>query len=219
MPHSSRPPPTKVEIKPGDNPWLALAREVALRPDGPVALGVMSHINQTMRPREKAGERLVEAIAKSIEAPGTSALSEEIEAARAHWEAVCQTSLTDELMADFQQDAAKLVERKKTQPPEMSSILIHGAGGRRDFGYELGGDLSGLQGTWHRLWASISMIRLFGAQDHGELVPDLRLEFEGLLGRAMTIEEWDQLVAHAHHHCDTVMRPQFEDSPPEHPQG
>lgn len=219
MTNSSRPPPTKVEIEPGDNPWLALAREVAQRPDGPVALGVMSHINKTMRPREKAVERLLEALARDIEAPGTSTLSEEIAAARAHWEAVCQTCLTDDLMADFQQDAAKLVERRKRQPPEMSSILTHGAGDRRDFGYELGGDLSELQGTWHRLWASISMTRLFGTQDHGELAPDLRSEFEGLLGRTMTVEEWDQLVAHAHHHCDTVMRPRFGDSPIEHPQG
>lgn len=208
MPNPRKPPPTKVEVQPGESPWQALAQELANRPDGPVALGVMSHINKLVRPREKALERLVKAFAKNLEEPNAPGVQADIDLAKANWETVCETELTESLVAKFREDAAELVEKRKTLPPDMSQILLDGADGRRDFGYELGGNLTGLQGTWHRLWALISMNRLLGS-DLDDAVPELRAEFERQLGRPLAPVEWDQLVAHAHRHCDVVMRPRY----------
>lgn len=216
MSKSRKPPPIGVRIQPGESPWLALARAVAENPEGPVALGVMSHINQAMRPRELAADRLVEALARSMEEPDALGVQSDIAAARIAWETMCDTAMTDETLELFSQDAAQLVENRKKSPPEMSRILLDGADGRRDYGYELGGDLSGLQGTWHRLWASISMNRLLGT-DPEDAVPELRAEFERQLGRPLAPVEWDQLVAHAHRHCDVVMRSRFQGASGESP--
>ena len=54
--------------------------------------------------------------------------------------------------------------------------------------------MHGLQGTWHRLWGIVAMVRSFGqdpATDDG--VATVRAQFEQALGRALTAPEW-----HAH---------------------
>jgi hypothetical protein len=121
---------------------------------------------------------------------------------------VTQGQLTDEWMQRFSDDAAALVARRKTQPPAISSILAD-VGKDRDFGYELGGDMDGLYGLWHRLWAAISMAKLWGSPEFEDLPVALRAQFESLLGRAMTDEEYARLTAHAHHHSETVMAQRF----------
>jgi hypothetical protein len=207
MPNPDK-PTKKLVVEPGESPWLALAREVATNPDGPIALQAISGINRMMRPRELAIQRLVEALARTILEPGEPARAD-LEAAKAGWEAACGGTLDKDLLAGFEKDARALIERRKTQPPDLESILGP-LPGRTDYGYDLGLDLGGLRGTWHRLWGSISMAKLFGSPEGETLVKDLRLEFEQQLGRAMSEVEWTQLVAHAHRHCDTVSKPMLD---------
>jgi hypothetical protein len=64
----------------------------------------------------------------------------------------------------------------------------------------LGGDVDGLYGLWHRLWAALSMAQLWGSPEFEDLPVALRAQFESLLGRAMTDEEYAMLAAHAHQH-------------------
>jgi len=211
MPETPKAPPTKVEVQPGEDIWTALARELSARPEGPVALGVMSQINKGIRPRQDAYTRLVEACARKIEEPGNPAVSTEIDLAKENWSEVCKEDLAASTLKMAEEEAEDLVEHRLKQPPEMSRILLDGADGRRDYGYELGGDLTGLQGTWHRLWALISMDRYFGHTLPTADVSELRLEFEAQLGRELAPVEWHQLVEHAHRHSDKVMKPRFPD--------
>lgn len=206
MSKTPKAPPTKAEVLPGEDIWTALARELLARPEGPVALGVISQINQATRPRQQAYSRLVEAYAKHIKDPGSAGVSAEIELAKTSWSEACNEDLSSPIVEMVERDAADLVEQRKTRPPELSAVLLDGADGRRDFGYELGGDLNGLQGTWHRLWALISMDRLFGHIGTSSAVSELREEFETQLGRSLAPVEWNQLVTHAHRHCDEVMK-------------
>jgi hypothetical protein len=76
-----------------------------------------------------------------------------------------------------------------------------------DTGYRLGIHLEGLEGTWHRLWGMIVLVFGFGndvGTDDG--VAAVRAQFEQLLGRGMSAQEWNALVAHAKNHHETVMK-------------
>ena len=206
MSRTPKAPPTKAEVLPGEDIWTALARELVARPEGPVALGVISQINQATRPRQQAYARLVEAYAKLIEDPKAAGIPADIELAKESWREACSEDVSAAMVDMVQKEAAALVEQRKTMPPDLSAVLLDGADGRRDFGYELGGDLSGLQGTWHRLWALISLDRYLGHGDSSKATSEVRNEFETQLGRALAPVEWDQLVKHAHRHCDDVMK-------------
>jgi len=157
---------------------------------------------------------VVNALSRQLQAPGEQA---GLDAAIAHWEGVWQEALGDERLAGFGRKAAQALAERQKQPPAMACILqprLDGhdsLAGRTDIAYALGLDLSGLQGTWHRLWAAISMTRQLGLTDDDDLIATLRAEFESLLGRAMTRAEWDWLVLDAHWHCDHVMKPRFGD--------
>lgn len=210
MSDEPRKPPTRLEVKPGESPFLAMARELVERPDGVAALQVMSGINRFVAPRQRAVEQLVEALVDQIEKPESSLARAKVEAATAHWEAMCEGPMTSQLLADFRKQAQQLLEDRRKRPPPMGEILGTAAP-RRDFGYEIGGDLGGIEGTWHRLWAAISMDRLMAMPEQKSVAPQLRAEFEGLLGRPLADGEWRALVEHAHHHCDTVMRPLWEE--------
>lgn len=206
MSDEPRKPPTRLEVKPGESPFLAMARELLERPDGVAALQVMSGINRFVAPRQRAVEQLVEALADQIKRPESGPVCAKVEAATSHWEATCKAPITPELLSDLRQQAQYLLEDRRKRPPPMGEIL-GAAASRRDFGYELGGDLGGMEGTWHRLWAAISMDRLMDIPEQKSVAPQLRAEFEGLLGRTLADGEWRALVEHAHRHCDTVMRP------------
>lgn len=189
----------------GANPWAALAREVAERPEGVVGLHVMSAINAALKPRQEAVSELVITIANVQASPDDVAAKIALGTAKRHWESTCQCTLTDSLLEEFTSEAAALRERRKTMPPTIESILAC-ISGLTDYGYRLGGDLQGVLGTWHRLWASISTERLFDLNDEDRpLSVELRKQFEEKLGREMSGDEWAKLVAHAHNHSDTVM--------------
>ncbi|MDB5930984.1 MAG: hypothetical protein JWR60_2691 [Polaromonas sp.] len=219
MNSSSRPPAklpsTKLVRKPGETIWTAMARELVDRPDGPVALQVQSAVNAALRPHQRAVEGVVNALTRQLQAPGAPGVQVELDAAIVRWEAVCQKVLSEEVLAGMQREAAEAMERRRKQPPAMTLILQpgpHGLGslaGRTDIAYALGLDLGGLQGTWHRLWAAISMTRHLSLPAGDDLIPTLRAEFEDLLGRPLTQGEWDALVLDAHWHCDYVMSPRF----------
>lgn len=210
MSDAPRKPPTRLEVKPGDSPFMAMARELVERPDSVASLQVMSQINRFAAPRMRAVDQLVEALADEIEQLGSESSRAKVQAATRHWEAACEAQLTPQLLEGFRASAQELIQERGKRPPPLREILKTPTD-RRDFGYEVGADLSGLEGTWHRLWALISMERLWSRPEPESAVPQLRAQFEQLLGRPLAAHEWDELVAHAHRHADEVMRPDFGD--------
>jgi len=191
------------------SPWEAMAREVASNPDSPASLSIISQVNALMRPREKAADQLVAALADQLERPRAEA-DAAVAAALKHWEAACQAPMASDTLERFQQDAAALLDRRRRQPPLLESI-VEGVSGRSDVGYDMGIHLQGLRGTWHRLWASISMAKLWAdAPEQQECVDTVRAQFEEALGRPLSAEEWSALEAHAHQHSETVMKPMLD---------
>ena len=209
----SSPHPPKFKLAEGESIWTALARELAQRPDGVAALQVQSAINRAIKPSQEAVDRLVEALALQMEQPAVDSLDREVAAATANWEAVCLTAMSDEMLMLFNQDAEKLVQQRRTQPPAFGQILEGLTDEITDYGYQLGGDLEGVRGTLHRLWAALSSERFFGTREFQELCVLLRAEFEQKLGRKMTATEWKKLVRHAHNHCDVVTLPLMKEKP------
>lgn len=192
-------PPTQLEIQPGESPWEALAREVAQRPNSPASLLIVSQVNQAMRPRTQAVDQLVEALEAWIEAPRSEAAEAAVTAAKAHWESACAAHLDDGLLSQFIADAEALIERRRRQPPRLEDV-VEGVADRSDVGYQLGLDLGGLRGTWHRLWASLCAVDLLGEDSEG-LVATVRAQFEAHLGRPLTQQEWSKLADHAKQHA------------------
>lgn len=199
------PDPNQRGDDPDDSPWGRMAREIVRNPDSPASLAIQSSINRALRPSQEAADRLVEAFCKLRESPEDPVALGELDLAKANWESVCRGHLDTDLLEQFRQEGAELFERRRRSPPEMSKILRAG-GERRDFAYELAGDLTGLQGIWHRLWALISLQHGFAVPDDGEGVDALRAEFESRLGRRMDPAEWDALRAHAHAHAERTWR-------------
>lgn len=213
----SKPPATKLVIQPGETIWVAMARELVERPDGPVALQLHSALQAALQPHQCAVEGLVNALVRQLQAPGVQGIDAALDSAIDRWEAVCHEPLDDERLAGFRRDAAEAIARRRKQPPAMAFILQTGLdgldslAGRTDIAYTLGLDLSGLQGTWHRLWAALSMTRHLDLPEGDPLIPTLRAEFEDLLGRPLSGAEWDLLKLDAHWHATHVMSPYFGD--------
>lgn len=202
-------PPKRVQLKPGEDVWSAMLRELASNPDSPASLHIMSAVNRAFQPRNDAADQLVEALARQIEARDSAVAQAAVDAAKAYWEKLCEAPLSDTQLEQFTEDARKLVARRQRQPPAVESIVA-GVADRLDVGYSMGVHMEGVRGTWHRLWAAISSARLWGMAQPDETVTAIRAQFEALIGRPMSPAEWEQLTAHAHHHCDTVMKPMME---------
>lgn len=194
--------------------WLKRAiKTLSDNPESPESLRIMSNVQRAAQPRIDASDGLVTALAQQIQNPCAES-DLQVVLAQTRWEAACQGNLDDELLSLFKRDAAELIKRNRCRPPEMTEILDISET-PVDYEYTLVGTLGGLQGTWHRLWSSISSARYFAQFDssermcnlqNGNLI-DLRKEFESMLGREMTVQEWGRLTAHAHRHCDEVMIP------------
>lgn len=201
------PKPSKFKVKPGENVWEALAREVATNPDSPTSLRLQSQVNRVMGPRTRAGDQLIEALADLVDHPEEAGAPAAVQAAISHWEKICGAKLDPELLKQFRQDAEALAARRRRQPPSLE-FVVQGTQGRSDVGYELGLDLEGLRGTWHRLWAIIAMAFSFGDDPAlVEGVAAVRGQFEQQLGRPLAPAEWEQLTAHARRHAETNMTP------------
>lgn len=197
---------TKHEAKLDDR-WLQLAREVATNPDSPTSLRIMSAVNEAMRPGSQAASQVIEALAGQIEAPGERAEAA-VAAAVRHWESVCKASLAPDVLNGMREDAAALVQRRLRQPPPIESIVA-GVGVPVDMGYDLSLHLQGLRGTWHRLWASIALGVMMGeSEEQAEAVGTVRKQFEQLLGRSLSPDEWQRLSHHAQAHGQ-AMQGQF----------
>ena len=181
----------------------------------PALLGFQAGMERAMRPAAEAVSRLVEAIAADLRQP-TDETRLEVERAKVGYEVVVEQSalvIWDDLV---EQAKTHNLERRK-RPPAMSEILDIEAE-PSDLGYSLGGTLGGVQGTWHRLWSSISSARFFefvGAPQDPQHIEEMRAEFEGLFGRALTEAEWHRLVQHAHLHADEVLMPTMAKHLPE----
>ncbi|TXI23098.1 MAG: hypothetical protein E6Q67_04985 [Roseateles sp.] len=189
-------------------PWLAMARELAANPDSPASLRILSSVNASLRPRMAAVEQLLDALVAQLERPGPVA-DASVAAASRHWEVACDGELTAGILEDLKRDAAAIVDRMRSSPPPIESILADVCG-RSDIGYDLGLDLEGLRGTWHRLWAAISMARVFGeSPEQVDCVASFRAEVERQLGRVITESEWQQLQQHAFRHGDALAERQF----------
>jgi hypothetical protein len=192
------------------SPWESMARELASNPDSPASLHIMSAVNSALRPRQQAVDQLVNALAAQVEHSdvGTDAA---VSAATKHWETACQVTASAEALQPLRNEAAELVKRRLRHPPALESILPD-VRVRLDAGYELGVSLEGLRGTWHRLWAAISLSKTWG-DDVGDpsFIGVILNQFELALGRAMTASEWSQLVEHATRHAENVMKPGMTD--------
>ena len=87
--------------------------------------------------------------------------------------------------------------------------IVAGVGEPVDMGYDLSLHLNGLRGTWHRLWAAIALGTMMGAGDeYDETVTAVRSQFEQLLGRSLSPDEWLRLSQHAQAHGE-AMQSQF----------
>lgn len=200
------PPKTKLEQRPGESVWEAMARELASNPDSPASLNIMSAVGKAARPRTEAVEQVVAALEAQLHEDGEQPRAA-VQAAIRHWERECGTQMDNALLQDLQKTARERIERRRRQPPNMESILS-ARPATTDTGYQLGIHLEGLEGTWHRLWGIICLVFGFGddvASDKGVLT--VRAQFEEQLGRTMTPPEWGALVAHAKNHHETVVKP------------
>ena len=202
-------PPKRIQLKPGEDIWSAMLRELSSNPDSPASLQIMSAVNRAVQPRNAAAAQLIEALARQIEGQDSEVARSAVDAAKAYWEKTCGATLDEALLEQLREDARNVAEGRRRQPPPIASIVA-GVGDRLDVGYSMGVHMDGIRGTWHRLWAAISTARLWGGPQPDETVVTLRGQFEALIGRPMSEAEWAQLTAHAHHHCDTVMKPMME---------
>lgn len=126
-----------------------------------------------------------------------------VAAAIAHWEKTCGGPIDPGTLELLHSDAASLAQARRNRPPSMSSILSP-MPAATDVGYDLGLDLGGVEGTWHRLWAMMSLAAQFG--DDPEIAADcqeLQQEFERLIGRSLHHNELEALRAHARAHGQT----------------
>jgi len=211
MPEPKKPPPTKLEVPPGESVWEALARELMRNPDSPVALQLRSAMGRALAPHQQAVQQVLEALGAQIEQDGEPQRAA-VAAAIAHWERQTGAPMDAELLEGLRQEARDAAELRRRQAPAMQEIL-HAAPTGTDVGYELGVHLHGLQGTWHRLWASMCLCYSFGDDPSTDLtVRAVREQFEQLLGRTLEPREFDELAARARKHYETVMRPPLGDA-------
>lgn len=183
-----------------------MARELASNPDSPVSLKIMSAMGQAMRPRSQAVDQVVAALEAQLLEEGEEQRAA-VQAAIQNWERECGTQMDSSLLEDFAQSARDRIERRRRQPPSIESILASRPI-TTDTGYRLGVHLEGLEGTWHRLWGMACLSFGFGNDVEADAgVARVRAQFEQLLGRSMSPQEWDALVEHAKNHHETVVKP------------
>ena len=200
-----------MERRPGEDVWTAMARELASNPDSPASLRIMSAVNQAMAPRSRAADQVVLALEAQMLQDGEHQRAA-VQAAIQCWEGECGVQMESSLLEDLTMSAKSRLEHGRRQPPSMDSILATRPQ-TTDTGYQLGVHLEGLEGTWHRLWGMIVLAFGFGGEiDRHTGVATVRSQFEQLLGRSMSVHEWDALVAHAKNHHERVMKPSL-DSP------
>jgi hypothetical protein len=202
------PPKTKLVQRPGEDIWTAMARELGRNPDSPASLKIMSAVKQAMGPRSQAVDQVVDALEAQLRQDGEQERAA-VQAATQHWERECGVQMDSTLLEDLKKSAQDRIEHSRRQPPSLESILTSKPQ-TTDTGYRLGLHLEGLQGTWHRLWGLICLVFSFEKDPRKDAgVATMRSQFEELLGRTMSDQEWDALVAHAKNHYETVMKPSF----------
>lgn len=180
----------------------AAIRELASNPDSPASLRIMSEVSRAVAPFERARNQVVEAFEAQLANDGEHERTA-LCVAVGHWEAVCKGTLSNRDLEEMREEARDRQVRRRRMPPRMESILA-ARPSTTDTGYTLGVHLHGLEGTWHRLWAIISLAHSFGSNiqvDPG--VTAVRDQFEGILGRALIPAEWDALVSHAVKHAES----------------
>lgn len=209
---SHEPPKKKLPVRPDENTWDAMARELAHNPDSPASLQIMSAMNQAIAPRQRAIDQVVDALESQLQHAGEQQAAA-VQAAVQYWEREFAERMTPDKLDDLAQEARARIERRRRQPPSMKTILASRPA-TTDTGYDLGMHMHGLQGTWHRLWGMIATAHSFGNDVHiDEGVKLVRKQFQELLGRAMSEQEWQALVDHAVHHADSVMIPSLKPKP------
>lgn len=110
------------------------------------------------------------------------------------------------LLEDLRAQATRQATQKRNRPPQMSDIL-NPMPAATDVGYQLGIHLQGLEGTWHRLWALLSITFQFGDTPEGNAdCENLRHQFEQGLGRRLASAEWSALADHAQAHAMSASR-------------
>lgn len=197
------PPPRPLHPKTQhESAWIAAARELASNPDSPQSLKVLSAVNSALAPTQNAIRQVVDALECQLEAQNPSqAQNAAVSAAIAYWEKVCGVPMDSSLLGDLRTEARKQAESRRNRPPQMSTLLTPPPT-RSDVGYGLGLHLEGIEGTWHRLWALLSLTFQFGDTPKGNLdCEGLRRQFEQALGRELQPSEWDALVDHARAHA------------------
>lgn len=182
------PPPDDASI------WAAMARELASNPDSPASLRIRSAVNGALRPVNESLAQLRAAIKVMLVEPSDRARIA-VELAKTEWEAATQSKLTDDIVEDLRAECAQDLERERRGPPAIESIIA-GVQDRSDVGYREGLHLHGLRGSWHRLWALMALgVALGEDEEHAQAVAEMRVQFEAVLGRAMSAEEWATLEA------------------------
>lgn len=200
------PPKKQMELRPGESIIDAAIRELASNPDSPMSLKIMSAVSHAVAPRQRAADQVVDALEGQLLQPG-EVQHEAVKAAILHWEREFKESMPSCMLGDLEHEARERIRKRSRQPPRMDSIL-KSYPATTDTGYDLGVHLEGLKGTWHRLWAMLSLVQSFGDDvEHDAGVTEVRGQFQQQLGREMSSQEWQDLVAHAAHHAATVMKP------------
>lgn len=187
------------EGSPLSAPLTAIARELANNPDSPASLAILSSVKQALRPMQQANEQLVRALANRIQHSGDAHAQAAVTAALSHLERISGSAIGEQMLLEFEEAARGLLRRRAQQPPALESI-VHGVEGRSDVGYDLGVHVNGLRGTWHRLWAMLTLEHSWGdlgADGCERGSTEVRRQFEQLLGRGLTEVEWKKLDGHA----------------------
>ena len=201
----SLPPPTKITLQPGESPFLAAAREVARNPDSPASLKIMSAISQSMAPRQAAVNQVLQAMEEQLREDGPSQRAA-VDAAIGAWERICGTVMDNNLQQQLREDAASRARQRRRQPPAIDTILTVLPNAPTDTGYDLGVHMDGIKGTWHRLWGIICLSYSFGnLPDQDDAVSEVRNQFERILGRGLSPQEWQALADHARRHYEAEM--------------
>ncbi len=185
-----------------------LIRELIDRPESPMSLAFMVKVQDAMHPIDEGLRTLIGAIAADLEAKTDESRLAMVRA-KAAFESLTHGNVVGEEWEDLVAAAQKFNEDRLKRPPPMTDILDIDVQ-PSDLEYKLAGGLGGIQGTWHRLWSTISTTRYFtglGVEDTDDAVATLREEFEGKFGRPLNQEEWGRLVKHAYRNCDEVLIP------------
>jgi hypothetical protein len=178
---------------------------MARNPDSPASLKIMSAISQSMAPRKAASSLVLQAMEEQLLEDGPSQRAA-VDAAIGAWERIYGTVMDNNLQQQLREDAASRARQRRRQPPAMDTILTVLPNSPTDTGYDLGVHMDGIKGTWHRLWGIICLSYSFGElPDQDDAVSEVRNQFERILGRGLSPQEWQALVDHARRHYEAEM--------------